>query len=86
MRTTHIVARFMTLGTSVSPAPRRAPAATIDAPKSGSASSSILSTCAESSRTAGSGVSMANSSGHMNIIISPNTPIMVAPMPMHMLP
>jgi len=35
MRTTHIVARFMTLGTSVSPAPRRAPAATIDAPKSG---------------------------------------------------
>ena len=35
MRTPHMLARFMMLGTSVSPAPRRAPATTIDAANRG---------------------------------------------------
>ena len=56
-RTPHMLTRFMMLGASVSPAPRRAPAATMDAANSGSAKASIRRTWLPRAWMAGSGVS-----------------------------
>ena len=58
IRTPHMLPSSMTLGTRVSPAPRRAPAATMEAAKRGSAKASMRNTWAPRVRTPASGVSM----------------------------
>ena len=63
IRTPHMLTRFRMLGTRVSPAPRMAPAEAMDTAYRGSAKASMRSTCTPSVRTAGSGVSRANTAG-----------------------
>ena len=55
MRTAHMLKKFMQLGTSVSPAPRNTPEATMEAAYIASAKASMRSTSAPSDTMAGSG-------------------------------
>ena len=79
IRIPHMLTRFITLGTSVSPAPRSAPAVTIEQAKNGSANASIRSTFTPSCRTAVSGVSISNICGANTNIIHAVTDIINAP-------
>ena len=67
-RTIQMLPKFRRLGTSVSPAPRSAPAATIDAPNKGSARSSMRSTLAARVCTSGTGVRRPKTTGQMSIM------------------
>ena len=85
-RTSQILPRFKRLGTSVSPAPRSAPAATIDAPNKGSARSSMRSTLAARVCTSGTGVRRPKTMGQMSIMTAPVQVMRNAPRPMQILP
>ena len=63
-----------------------APAATMEAPKNGSASSSMRSTSAANERTCGSGVRMLKTNGQKIIIRPPVMAIRTAPMAMQIFP
>lgn len=67
------------LGISVSPAPRKAPAATIDTANNGSANASIRNTRAPSSRIEASGVSKENINGAPKNINAPVQDMTAAP-------
>ena len=76
MRTPHMLTRFIRLGARVSPAPRSAPAATMEAAKRGSAKASMRSTCTPRLRTAASGVSIVKMAGarrNMTTAVPPMT-------------
>ena len=70
-RTPQMLARFKRHGTRESPAPRRAPDATIDAANSGSANNSIRSTSVASCCTCMSGVSIRKIRGQATYIRIP---------------
>ena len=81
MRTPHMLAKLRRLGTSVSPAPRSAPLATMLAAKSGSAKSSTRRTRAPAAWTAASGVSNAIIWGAKSHSTAPRSAMTSIPVP-----
>ena len=78
--TPQILTRFRIPGINVSPAPRRAPVATIEAANSGSASSSMRSTSAPRRCTSGTGVRNSNTYGQRKYIATPVQVMISTPM------
>lgn len=79
IRTHHMLTRFIALGRSVSPAPRKTPAQQIDAPYRGYAISSIRRTSVPRAAASALLVSIPKTNGAPRYIIPPVSPMKIIP-------